>query len=626
MNTQHTPLAPNFENILLWDSDQAPPTSYKRVVLWCQYCTDRNPTQFISLPEYIEEHSLRLRNKYLAFINQVGESGSDGETVQKLLQIRPSLSYWWMTLFASTRWHPSSHSTEAIKLLALEELLMISGWSGLDVVTDSDLILEISQQLCAGYNKSCSAAIPKISTSKQPTLYLFRRHIFPALLVLIRQIFRLMQVTPLNKLDSKSDLMIFDHLIRFDEEAALAGRFDSQYWRMLAPYFELMDTRVTWLHQFVKSTSMPTPKDADMLLRKLSKGSNEPHCLFETRPTITTLTKSIRDFMHLARATKKLCMISEAFVPEGSKVNLWPLFQDEWFDSMCGRTAIQHCMSLSNIERALDSTPHCDTGLFIMENQPWEMALIHAWKSAGHGRLIGVVNAPIRFWDMRYFYNDFGRNRPAPNQIAVNSPISRNLLEEVGVPPTEIVDVEALMYQYLDSPSQVGQTSGSDVLILGDFFTQISESVLNIVLPLIKTKFAHCTIYFKAHPANRNSWTYLAADGIIVTDFPLSKLFVTCRTVISPSSSTGAVEAYCANKHVISIPDPTTLNFSALKTVNDAQFASSSEELAFALDNPVNLSSVDNTTFLYFDESLTNWRKLLWPSYPSDSADTVEIS
>jgi len=584
------------------------------------------PTQFISLPEYIEEHSLHLRDKYLAFINQVGDSINDGECVQKLLQIRPSFSYWWMTLFASTRWHPSSHSTEAIKLLALEELLETFSWSGIDVVTDSGLILEISQQLCESHNKSCSSTNAKITSSKKSTLHLFRTYIFPALLVFVRQIFRLKQVTPLKKIDPKSDLMIFDHLIRFDEEAALVGSFDSQYWRMLTPHFELMDSRVTWLHQFVKSTSIPTPKDADVLLRKLSKKSNEPHYLFETRPTIRTLIKTIRDFVFLVRTTRKLRAISEAFVPEGSKANLWPLFQDEWFDSMCGRTAIRHCLLLSTIEDALARSAHCSTGLFIMENQPWEMALIHAWRSAGHGRLIGVVNAPIRFWDLRYFYNDLGRNRPAPNQVAVNSPISRNLLEEVGVPTTEIVDVEALMYQYLNSPLQGGQTSGPDVLILGDFFTQISESVLNIALPLVKTKFAHQTIYFKAHPANRNSWTYLAADGIVVTDLPLSELFATCGTVISPSSSTGAVEAYCANKHVISIPDPTTLNFSALKTIKGVQFASNSEELAFALDNPVNPQSLDNTTFLHFDESLTKWKKLLWPSYPPDSANMTQIS
>ena len=412
--------------------------------------------------------------------------------------------------------------------------------------------------------------------------------------------------------------MIFDHLIRFDEEAAFVGKFDSQYWRMLAPHFKLMNTKITWLHQFVESTSMPTAKDADALLRKLSKESKEPHFLFETRPSIKTLVKTTRDFVHLVRTTQKLCTVSEIFVPQGSKVNLWPLFQDEWFDSLCGRTAIRHCMLLSNIEEALITTPHCDTGLFIMENQPWEMALVHAWKSAGHGRLIGVVNAPIRFWDLRYFYNDFGRNRPAPNLVAVNSPISRNLLEEVGVPPTEIVDVEALMYQYLNTHSQIVQTSGSDVLILGDFFTQLSESVLNIVLPLAKTTFAHRTIYFKAHPANRNSWTHLAADGIIVTDLPLSDLFATCGTVISPASSTGAVEAYCANRHVISILDPTTLNFSALKTIKDVQFASNSDELAFALQNRIDSRSTDNTTFLYIDESLTKWKKLLWPNYPSD--------
>ena len=585
-----------------------------------------NPTQFISLPEYVEEHALHLRKKYLAFINQVGDSVCHGKSIQDLLRVRPSFSYWWMTLFASTRWHPSSHSTEAIKLLALEELLETSSWSGIDVVTESDLILEISQRLCESHNKSRSTPTQRVFTSTRSKLYLFRRHILPAIIIFVRQIFRHLQVTPLNRPDSNSDLMIFDHLIRFDEDAAIVGKFDSQYWRMLAPLFKLMNTKITWFHQFVESTSIPTAKDANALLRKISKESKEPHFLFETRPSIKTLAKTTRDFVHLVRTTQKLGTVSEIFVPQGSKVNLWPLFQDEWFDSLCGRTAIRHCMLLSNIEEALSSTPHCDTGLFIMENQPWEMALVHAWKSAGHGRLIGVVNAPIRFWDLRYFYNDLGRNRPAPNLVAVNSPISRNLLEEVGVPPTDIVDVEALMYQYLNTHSRIVQTSGSDVLILGDFFTPLSQNILNLVLPLAKNIFAKRTIYFKAHPANRTSWAYLAADGIIVTDRPLSELFVSCGTVISPASSTGAVEAYCANKHVISILDPTTLNFSALKTIDDVQFASNTDELAFALQNRIDARSTYNTTFLYFDESLTKWKKLLWSSHPFDRTDSDSIA
>ena len=124
MKTQHTPLTPNFENILLWDSDQAPPASYGRVVLWRQYRADMDPKQFISLPEYVEEHSPHLRSKYLAFINQVSDSIHDGESVQKLLHIRPSFSYWWMTQSVmKCNYSNSAKIATAFKLMALEDWL-----------------------------------------------------------------------------------------------------------------------------------------------------------------------------------------------------------------------------------------------------------------------------------------------------------------------------------------------------------------------------------------------------------------------------------------------------------------------------------------------------------------------
>ena len=110
-------------NVLLWDSDGILPSTNDYVVLWNSFSVPGSIHPSVSIPEYVEEHSERLRSRFLGFVHDVGNSRSGAKTVLEHLQIRPTFSYWWLTLFASKRWHPDSHITEAVKLIALEEIL-----------------------------------------------------------------------------------------------------------------------------------------------------------------------------------------------------------------------------------------------------------------------------------------------------------------------------------------------------------------------------------------------------------------------------------------------------------------------------------------------------------------------
>ena len=88
-------------------------------VLWDDYSTRKDA---ISLPEYVEAHADRLRHHFAEFIDQVSQTPLSGGSVSELLLIRADFSFWWMTLFASTRWDPTSNITHAVKLLAFAEI------------------------------------------------------------------------------------------------------------------------------------------------------------------------------------------------------------------------------------------------------------------------------------------------------------------------------------------------------------------------------------------------------------------------------------------------------------------------------------------------------------------------
>lgn len=611
-------------SVLIWDAETEFPKTEKATVLWKQYVDVDSPQNVVSLPEYIEKHSERLRNQFLEFVYDIGHSKIRGTTIQEHLQIRETFSYWWMTLFASTRWHQSSQITEAIKLLALEELLKDQSWSDLELVSGNQNLTDILAEFCAGQKKSFHFGSQSQPRKRQGGFAVEVTSLsVKAHLVLVRQIVRLWKVTPLRKAQNSSQVMIFDHLIRFDANKAAGGEFASEYWNLLEPMFSKNNVNVSWTHQFVKSEKFPNQRVAQALLTKLNKGSRNKHYLFETKPSIKIVIRAAMDYWRLCISGFRIRKISSGFIPKSSSLNLWPLFQKEWNDSLFGTTAIRHCLILSTIEQEISSQSFCPLGIYIMEYQPWEVALIQAWNAAGQGKLIGVASAPIRFWDLRYFSDARSitpagletktdiQFRPVPQFFAVNSPISRELIETAGEPTTRVIDVEALMYQYLGVHQKDDLNASSGILVLGDFFPEMTDRILAMVQSWIESNESQQSIFFKPHPANLQPVSNKLMTGLSLTALPLSELFKMCSTVIAPSSSTGSLEAMSSGKHTISILDPTLLNSKPLSSMPDELFVRNSYELqqAIRMETDTNKSVVQQ--IFHLDPTLPNWKSLL---------------
>ena len=607
-------------DVLIWDSEFPAPSDYRVVILWRQYADNGQEASRISMPEYIELHADRFHDRFLGFVHDVGNAQIKGKSVQDHLAVTPSMSYWWMTLFASTRWNDSSRTTDAIKLLALEEILNSRSWVELELASEDLSIQHSIQRLCIANGKSFSSdPIPKQKSNRLGVIRKFSL-VVSAHLVLIRQILRLVSVRPLRLTTKSSEIMIFDYLMRFDVDQSRDGNFVSQYWNLLIEKFSEKRLRATWVHQFIESSATPSAKSAQQLLSKINKKKETTHYLFESRLSLRIVIQTLKTYWRLVFSVPNSAVMSRAFVPSDSKLDLWPLFAHEWDQSLLGTTAMRHCILTSTIQSSLATIPHCPLGMYLMENQPWEIALIDAWKANGHGQLIGVVNAPIRFWDLRHFVDrrsisKDGVNRikfrPTPDRIAVNSLISRTLLEKSGVSPEKIVDVEALMYQYLDTSVEIDEQRGDDLLILGDFFTLPTNRLLNVVQESLLRMPTIGKVWFKPHPFDSGPWPINESLGIVITNDLLPDLFKKCSIVIAASSSTSSLEAYCANKNVISVLDPTIMNFSPLRNLSDAVFVSNSSELSLELSKSHQRSTNRIDSLLHLNSDLKLWTVLL---------------
>jgi len=210
-------------------------------ILWDDYSSQEN---VISLPAYVELHADRLRLHFAEFVDQVSQTPLNGGTVSELLLIRKDFSYWWMTLFASTRWDPTSNVNHAVKLMAFAEICEKISATQVSVQLPNVRIASAIQTFCA--TKGIAIAEPLVPY-KQPKRRLLQ---FRALAAIGKFVLTHRRV---NEFDSKSQSSTFivDHFVRFNESSIDEGRYDSQYWNALGSDLSSDKHGVRWAHHFV---------------------------------------------------------------------------------------------------------------------------------------------------------------------------------------------------------------------------------------------------------------------------------------------------------------------------------------------------------------------------------------
>ena len=619
------------EVLHVWDAEGSPPVGDWTIVLWRQYASIQNPAA-ISIPEIVEQHADELRASYLAWIHDFGEALIDGKKVIDQLTLRAGFSYWCMTSMAQKANFYEPHIVDAVKCLALEKLFEGTKLPEKIVLfTTNAGLVKVFAQFCSDcqIKFACQPAV-----GQHPVTSFLGGLLLPvmALLVLCRMTIRgLWDFSSVDRAWPRrvtSTVAVFDILVHLQQSALSGGRFGSHYWTQLVGQLEKVEGAVTWVHTYFRHADVSSLKRANKLMSQFNgaSGGAELHGLIDSQISWKGVGRSLFSYLRLLAAFLRI-RVKSNFMPTGSRLNFWHLFKQSWCESLIGPAAMRNCMMLSMFECALTRMPHQRMGLYIQENQPWEMALLHVWRAAGHGQIIGVPHTTIRFWDLRYFFDsrivaDRGPNSlPRPDIVALNGPLAIKAYLDFGYPESELIAVEALRYLHLlERHSGVRTACRREaplVVICGDNIPGANTRLMKKVVEAQALLSIRPRFIFKPHKAAAFDLGPYKLIDITLASKDLPTLLAECDVVITGGSTTAAVDAYYMGIRVLVMADGSMLNMCPLRDLAGMILFEDARSLAEALRGCVESESNSKmpVQLFYLDANLPRWRLLLQGSH-----------
>jgi surface carbohydrate biosynthesis protein (TIGR04326 family) len=621
---------------MVWDQPDAPIDGMEGVLLWQSYT---NISSIFSIPRYLEDHAERLRAKYLAFIHDLGESRIKGKRIADHLDVGDGFSFWWMTKLAEKSPFKSPRIYDCLRLMALEEILLERRPQKLTLRSLDHDLASAMRILC----RSLKIVFYWQLTSSKGTRWSLRQfyrklpHPIQGLIVLLLHIVLRwpLRVAKQQWFPSKLSIFICSYFIHLDGAAMKQGRFYSRQWEQLPSLMRDNGFQINWLQHFLTSSVVPKIKTGidSLTLFNLDSNNQGLHAFLDSYLTLGLVIRALKKWIKLNQVAWRVRCFSSCFYPSASNAWLWPILRDDWLSSVAGSAASINCLWFELFDAAMRDIPSQKHGFYVCENQGWERAFLHAWRTYGHGKIIGFQHATVPFWHLYYFDDPRTINSkkkcdmPLPDQIAVNGPVAKSALTGCGYVTDQLVEVEALRYLSLTgiaakinlraATSQLSKTIQSEteiirILILGDMISKSNHNLLSMLDVAAKSLPSNYIFTFKPHPGlhvDLGGYTVINADQ---TTERLDKILDKFDMAVSANSTSAAVDAFLAGVPVIIGLDGSSFNLSPLRGQSGVCFVGTNEEMLMALKNQIQSQRVSQAQDLFWlDCDLPRWHHLL---------------
>jgi len=561
-----------------------------------------------SLPSLVRSDDGSVRDALLEVLHAACEVRVDGSSVVDHLVVNDRPSHWWMGLVHAKRWGEVGVLADLAKLLVLGDL--VASLAPDDVTVSLD-----DPHVAAAAAATARRAAPRarvVVTSPTPRRGGSVRQHARAFAHLARRI-TWRTSTPRADALGVPRVALADYLFRLPTSVLEGGAYSSRYWGSLPSVLASSGTTITWLHRYTPHDGIRRIGDARRLVRRLNKSGERHHLLDDASPTVAA--RALVRYMRLLRVSRRLHSVEGAFITK--RADLRPILMREWDGSFRGSHAMSCALLTERIATVSSTLPRHERGIYIMENQPWEYALQHAWRKAGHGPLVGVAHSTVRHWDLRYH----GARRapigsssgpPAPDHVAVNGPAARFALEASGMDRDRIVEVEALMYLYLAELSR--NVDPRDIVILGELDTAHTQRLINAVANALKSGVIDAPVVFKPHPLTPITSFALSDPRIALTTADIGALLAGARCTVVGASGSAVLESACLGIPVVALLNADDLELLPVSSHPLLSIVESSsaltDEIIGVLSKPTVTRPPHDATF-HLDPRLPRWRRLL---------------
>ncbi len=562
--------------LTVWGPDTPPPDNEELLAFWQQFLPSASPDGWFSIPSEVDQQREALRGTYLAWLHTLGIQRRRGRKLVDRMAIRPGLSYWWMSIPADFSLGTDSPAYKAVRMMALARLANTLGATRIDLVSDDRSL----RRLVGGWAEASGRRFTVRAEESPPEALalsdvpLWRRcvkrvyrtsgtgpplracRILLGNVVLARRAKSLMKVAP-----PRDGVALIDYYLA--HLGSQVDGFSSNYWGPLVPALEATDVDVWWLHISNGIPSAIFDRDAEFTAGLNKKSAKRGQDLIHAHLTYGVVLRSLRDYLSVAWFGLSYRRKRRSFDDSCSGIPLWPAYMEAFREHFYGSTAMLNCLWLNLFERALTGVPRQRVGIYLFENQPWEMALIHAWKNAGHGRLIGVAHTTTLFWDTRYFKDPrdlwpTGQSSPMPwpDAVAVNGQSMRDACLAAGYPSGRLIDVEALRYFQFREPARAAAAGAIRVLVCGEYSPTETRRLLNMASRALELAEVKVVANFRPHPATVGVQPSAHSRFGLDASPSASEAVDASDIVICGGISSIVIDALARGKPVICVHDP----------------------------------------------------------------------
>jgi len=588
------------------------------------------PDGHVSIPLLVNEQLDVLRKEYLSWIYDLCETRIQGKSVREHLKIDEGFSFWWMTLLAEKAPLKTQSIYTVFKLRVFEKFYLDSGYKKIILYSNDRALRNVVSRWC----KELGHTFRWKRERKEGQFRFNLRRVykampppFQAFYVLLRSLLsRRLFLKPISEIPfDKRQATIVTYFPNIDMQKANEGVFRSRYWEQLDEVLDKGPWGINWIWIYVNDGLCSFGK-AVKFRRKFQnneKGGNKYYFLEEFM-NVEAVCRAVILYFRIVFKAFRIRRFSKHFHFFHSSMNLWPAMAKDWYSSVLGSRAIDGCLMITTFQSLVSKLPDQEWGLYPYENQPWEKALIRAWKKKEHGKIYGFQHSTVRFSLLNYLeddkiYNLKDYSLPLPDVIAVNGNGAKNLLEDVCFPKNKIRDVEALRYMYLKSLMTLPKTSDckkmkNRLLVL----TGISPEEVKRQLILLNrvgeqgALMGYDEVIIKPHP-------FCPVEPILakvslqrdfrVVDKLLSQIWPEVSVVYAAHSTSSGLEAVLCGLPVIIFLDECNLNLSPLYQWDGVAHVGRLKDLCEALQTIQAPPHIPD--YFCLDVGLPRWRMLL---------------
>jgi surface carbohydrate biosynthesis protein (TIGR04326 family) len=615
--------------LVVVDSPTTSPPAARCVAFWS---SREVPAGAYSVPYLVEQQATRLRDEYISWTHDIGAFPVRGRDVRTRLTFGRYLSFWWMTLIAEKEPLRSAAIYKVFKLRALELLYRDQVCRGVLYLGCDRALARTMRAWCAGlghpYQQQPDASSRGHSLAGDPGdpdagPSRHFPHIAQAIWFLIARWVR--QVRPARKMSLPSAIAgprstVVTFFPNVDLQRTRDGHFWSRYWEGLHGVLDESSEHVDWVWLYVGSGQMPYSEAMDLLDACNKQGGDKyRYFLLDQFVTPRTLVRALRIYARVVWAGVRLSSVRTAFRLGDSDLNFFPIMADDWRSSLFGVVAADGALQIAAFEEMARRMPEGSWLLFPWENQPWELALISAWRRCHLGRIIGAQHSALgqlalrSFVDPRELTAEDVVQRPMPDVLAVNGSGARDLMVNNRYPAERIVMTEALRYPGLSSVARKTSEQHRTLLI----FTGYKRSETTFQLGLLADasraieEGEYERFLIKPHPfcpvEPLMNATRFAIQPTVTTE-PISALWQQADVVFAANSTSAAIEAVYSGFPTAVCAPADEMNISPALGLGVPIVGTVAELLDF-LRHP--RRAICPSDYFVVDDALPRWRALL---------------